>query len=469
MSIPKSIICRHKKTWFDSLSIEQLKELCKAADVFHTSRKKIDLIINLCESQNSNRFASITVKSVKEMCRSRSIPITGLKYHLVLRILRHDHEITGDVKASTSLDSINPKNVVSNQRSSATQTIYDRIEREIAQGWGVYGLLAETMKSIRNDLRRTSDFKDPVRGFKEAEAAFAALIENFGCIRNVRVDSRDNISVAIDHLASILFEVQSSLDNSEKEKAIKWIEELDHILSEYMIGDNSKTSLKDLARLLGKCAGPVSYKENTKPESKLSFASKVMIKKTKVEITGTSLKSLKNDAKICSNATATNAAAVIPTKTPTKKMITNKKEIVYQKITNVIQKSGDSGYIYEYLVLVMRSIMSQVDDYEALNLFESVFLALVVHFQYIKNPAKDTGHRFTTAIEMLGNVVEAVLGVLSEEEKQKTLHWMTDLGKVANFHALGDTAAIPLTELIRMVEESKEKITKMKPRRFFLS
>jgi hypothetical protein len=173
-----------------------LKYLCRAINIFNifpAGRKKTDLIPRLRRNESSNRFAQTTVP-FKGMCRSRSIPISGVKFQLVLRVLKHDYcnNRSGIIshpqalstkrsappeKATTTTDT-NTKRKKSSKlanvkerrktRSTEAQVTYDKIRLKIESGftsskynspWGakthagnVYSLLEEELKSIRYSL-----------------------------------------------------------------------------------------------------------------------------------------------------------------------------------------------------------------------------------------------------------------------------------------------------------------------------
>jgi hypothetical protein len=105
---------RKKKheNWFESLTMDKLKELCKASTKVPHTGKKADLVTRLCEDDSCSRFAfertskyssvGVNMAYLKEMCRSRSLSVSGVKYEVVLRILQHDNDGTKTVTSSTS-------------------------------------------------------------------------------------------------------------------------------------------------------------------------------------------------------------------------------------------------------------------------------------------------------------------------------------------------------------------------------
>ena len=142
MTIPTDIICRQTKTWFDSLSMNQLEELCGAANLPHTDQDdELDLVITLCENEISSPFAFAEVCSIKDMLRLRCLSVTGLKYQLVLRVLEHD------------------------QKETLIKEFFQDLKIVVSAGLGVYSWLAGTMKEIRNGKHFTFVGQTPLASF----------------------------------------------------------------------------------------------------------------------------------------------------------------------------------------------------------------------------------------------------------------------------------------------------------------
>ena len=414
----------------------------------------------LCKKEISSSFEAITVKAIKDMCRSRSLPVTGNKYQLALQVLAHD-----SLKTST------------NEGRVSVEHMCSRMKYDIVYGSGAYYWLADTIAEIRYSTQHDHDsskyidvegYQTPLAAFREAESAFAAFNKNFQLIPNIGVDDLDNLSEAIDYLAFIVVEARVFLGKTKKKAAVAWILELDHNLSEYMLGENSKTSLKEIVQLLEEDFYYLHKSDDSIQPETMIPAKKVAKKKHESGFARTPLRCLNNDTN--RGPKRTIIAGAVVAKKPKPKLVTDKKEIVYKKMAAVLRKSGkNSDYVYEKLLSLMKSILRESDDYEALGLFRSAFTALIVHFEKIDDPGRDTNHHFTFAIDLLANVVEAVIGVLSAKEKVENLRWMNDLHKFTRPYALGKIAEIPLNDLIRMLKESKPAEQKTKPRRFFFS
>ena len=83
----------------ERLSLDQNKQLCKAAKLRHGGTKK-DLIERLLDNEQTSQyglegnFFSLNVESIKQLCRARNLQVSGQKFDLVLRILHCDNGTT---------------------------------------------------------------------------------------------------------------------------------------------------------------------------------------------------------------------------------------------------------------------------------------------------------------------------------------------------------------------------------------
>lgn len=408
------------------------------------------MIVRLCEYDRSSSFVSTTVATLKEMCRSRSLLMTGLKYQLVLRVLAHD----------------TLKVCVGNNNRLRAGDIYDRMEETIEAGRNACYWLEKTITDIyrgtqqnngldaRSKYPYVDDYQFALAAFRDAETAFSVLI-NF-CTPNAGTEYQRSLSSAIRRLGYLVVEARVFMTKVEKKAAINWILELENFLSEFMLDETSKKPLNELLRLLENDAYHL-------PESALEST-----KQCDAPATRAPLRCLRNDGNKGSDESIVMAATGAMKK-PKAKLVTNKKEIVYRKMAGILRKrSVDSNFVYSWLLRLLKSIARQNNYYEALELFRSAFMALITHFENIRDPKVDSEHNFTISIELLGDVLEEVMEVISTREKKETIRWMTDLQTLTRPHCLGEIAEVPLGDLIGMLKNSipsQEQAT----RRFFFS
>jgi len=83
----------------ERLTLDQNKQLCKAAKLRHGGPKK-DLIDRLLDDDFTSQFGpegnffSLNVDQIKQLCRARNLQVSGQKFDLVLRILHCDNDST---------------------------------------------------------------------------------------------------------------------------------------------------------------------------------------------------------------------------------------------------------------------------------------------------------------------------------------------------------------------------------------
>ena len=102
------------RTFSEYLSLDQNKQLCKAAGLRYGGTKK-DMIGRLLDNEPTAIFAGAPLFHgyvadwIKRLCRVRNLSDSGQKFDLVLRILRYDNGTTPEgasrKRAATQIDS----------------------------------------------------------------------------------------------------------------------------------------------------------------------------------------------------------------------------------------------------------------------------------------------------------------------------------------------------------------------------
>jgi hypothetical protein len=88
-------------SYFETLTVAQLKELCKASKIA-VSGTKLDLVTRLMQNPKTVSLGQHKAGwELKEECKSRLLIVSGNKYDLLLRILHHDFE-TGTAKRAAT-------------------------------------------------------------------------------------------------------------------------------------------------------------------------------------------------------------------------------------------------------------------------------------------------------------------------------------------------------------------------------
>ena len=107
-----------KANWFERLTVDEIKQLCRAAKL-PVSGSKGDVVSRLLDSDATSHFGSerraasfswktgtfnmgkdgVSVDDLKRELRNLSLPVTGSKHALVLRLLQHTHGTGGETGA----------------------------------------------------------------------------------------------------------------------------------------------------------------------------------------------------------------------------------------------------------------------------------------------------------------------------------------------------------------------------------
>ncbi|KAL7525649.1 hypothetical protein ACHAXR_001097 [Thalassiosira sp. AJA248-18] len=247
-----------KENWFERLTVDQNKQLCKATKLRHVGNKT-ELIDRLLEDEQTSKFApegkyiSVNVDSIKSMCRERNLQVSGTKFDLVLRVLHCDNGTTPEgmklkraaTDVITTVDAATGKKVekhVPKKRKKAgpsASKVYTRVQKKIESvrqkkyqsHWGskthssdVYDLmstilLCDIVASDENYLT-----KDPRFALEIAKAVCTSLTDNFHTMQRPGYDDCGGWSTIDRSLRTIAEAAKPILSDEEKESAAEWIE-----------------------------------------------------------------------------------------------------------------------------------------------------------------------------------------------------------------------------------------------------
>jgi hypothetical protein len=101
--VPKPKVPKKKKpdSYFETLTLSQLKDLCKASKLA-VSGTKADLVTRLMNNKKTRELGHDTAAwELKRECQERLLVVGGNKYDLMLRILHHDYETETVKRAAT--------------------------------------------------------------------------------------------------------------------------------------------------------------------------------------------------------------------------------------------------------------------------------------------------------------------------------------------------------------------------------
>eukprot|EP00985_Skeletonema_marinoi_P001977 scaffold799_cov107-Skeletonema_marinoi.AAC.4 len=247
----------------ERLTLDQNKQLCKAAKLRHGGPKK-DLIDRLLDDDFTSQFGpegnffSLNVDQIKQLCRARNLQVSGQKFDLVLRILHCDNDSTPEgttlkraaTETVSELDAatgqVVEKHVPKKRKKAAPSAsrAYTRVQKKIESvkqkkyqsHWGskthssdVYGLVA----TLLTDEALPNLTKDPRLSLDIAKAAITSLTDNFHTMQRPGYDDLGGLGTIDNSLCTIAEKVKPLLSEEEKEEFANWIEEWDSIGEPY--------------------------------------------------------------------------------------------------------------------------------------------------------------------------------------------------------------------------------------------
>jgi len=88
------------KNWFEKLTADQLKQLCRAAKL-PVSGTKEQIVNRLCEGEFSGKYRPeyrVRMEVLKAECREKGLQVSGKRFDLVLRLLQNETGAGGQPK-----------------------------------------------------------------------------------------------------------------------------------------------------------------------------------------------------------------------------------------------------------------------------------------------------------------------------------------------------------------------------------
>ena len=203
---------RKHETFFDSLVLTQLKELCKAV-ALPVSGSKNALVQRLLGDDKAGKYCHSSLTSLKDECKRELLVQTGKKYDLILRLL-HKQVGTGSAKRAITQRVKNEKGelieVVKKKRriQLTPDSIYTKIQKKIhsieqtkydSPKYGPARHCTDTYQYIRDTLKSNcidSNFiyTRPLEAYEMTTAVFKAYKENWTYMNHARYSGEDDFS-----------------------------------------------------------------------------------------------------------------------------------------------------------------------------------------------------------------------------------------------------------------------------------
>lgn len=255
-----------KENWFERITVDQLKQLCRAAKLTTSGTKKV-LVDRLLENETTSeyaeegggmyKFGGVTVEHLKARCKTRNLIVSGTKFELVLRLVQYDQGsapeiITKATKRSAPDDGEDgqPKKKRKPTKPDLDK-IYDRVKRKIESVYqkkyqSHYGSKTHSpevyscIHSILDKEVMKKEFiqTDPLFALSVAKSALTSLTENFETIQRPGYDDYGSICDFSRQLKTIIEAAKPFMNVDVRTDTIGWIQALEDTFEPYCLGES---------------------------------------------------------------------------------------------------------------------------------------------------------------------------------------------------------------------------------------
>lgn len=257
--------------WFETLTVTQLKDLCKAAN-FKISGTKADLCNRLLADHYTRDFSIATIFFLKRALKDQMLVQSGDKYTQVLRLI-HNEKGTGQVKRAATemtIDNSTGEQVQTLKKRKINpkpETMYTRVEKKIKavsqkkykSRYGykrhapdVFDLLGDLMKEfcIQSCVMET----DPLLAFRIVKSGFEALYDHWQVMENPGYAGFES-EMAFQKLETILKVVKEALSSEDIEEMVVLLENVNACMKGYCInmsygGENNNNIIHQAIRII---------------------------------------------------------------------------------------------------------------------------------------------------------------------------------------------------------------------------
>lgn len=266
--------------WFESCSVDQLKQLCRACKLT-VSGTKATLVNRLLQAPNEKvvNYMNERVYWLKECCKKGLLSQSGNKFDLILRLLQVEHG-TADAslkRAATELQVTKDpvtgeavERVVAKKKRKATpsaKTFYSRVEKKIhaadqkkynssnyatkTHAPDVASLMCELLQEVAPYVAT-----DPKLALALITAICTSLADNYSYM-----ESRSRLGYMHEgffgfacKLSEYMFgganPLAENMSEQEKSDMVEWLLDLSGSLRNYCVENYSKTTLESVAKQL---------------------------------------------------------------------------------------------------------------------------------------------------------------------------------------------------------------------------
>lgn len=249
-----------KENWYERLTVDELKQICRAATLPVTGTKKV-IIGRLIGNESTNdyawegRYVGTTMDTLKQRCKDRNLVQSGTKLSLVLRIVQHDHKSAPEATAAATKRPAPPASAdgpPKKKRKPAKPNldkIHERVLKKIescrqkkyqshygskCHAPDLYSFIASTIRKECIDKKYIET--EPLFALDIAESALVCLKDNFDSIVRPGYDEGSIESFSSD-LKRILVAAKPVMDDDKRRATLDWIVGLEAKLEPYGLGE----------------------------------------------------------------------------------------------------------------------------------------------------------------------------------------------------------------------------------------
>lgn len=232
-------------SWFETCTVAQLKDLCKACKL-PVSGTKGDLCSRLMANDKALNYGEERQTYLKSLCKEKFLVQSGNKYDQVLRLLHNEYG-TGTVKrAATEIDDATGKEVLKKRKTTpSAKMMYTRVEkkmRAVSQKkyqtyYGSKGHAPDVYKMMRDFIKEHCiDGKivdsDPMLALEMSTAVFEAFNDNWNVMERPGYESQ-TFREALDLFGDVLKVARPLMDEGQIENVVGLLESIEACVSGY--------------------------------------------------------------------------------------------------------------------------------------------------------------------------------------------------------------------------------------------
>ena len=236
-----------KNSWFETCTVAQLKDLCRACKL-PVSGTKGDLCSRLVANDKALNYGEERQACLKSQCKERLLVQSGNKYDQVLRLLHNEYG-TGTVKrAATEIDDATGKEVLKKRKTTpSAKMMYTRVgkkmravsQKKYQTYYGskdhapdVYRMMRDFIKDHCIDGKIVNS--DPMLALEMCTAVFEAFNDNWNAMERPGYECQ-TFREALDLFGDVLKVSRPLMDEGQIENVVGLLESIEACVRGYCL------------------------------------------------------------------------------------------------------------------------------------------------------------------------------------------------------------------------------------------